>query len=116
MMNWSVFRAAKLHETTWETPAVPARTDAVHGCQWSSSHGSGRAPEPKPTARARVGVWRAAAAHRCGLGIQSGCPAAACTALHWEELKLSSGNIVLGAGYAETRIHMQQPVQRYAGQ
>ena len=36
--------------------------------------------------------------------------------LHWEELKLSSANIVLVAGYTETRIHMQQPVQRYSGQ
>jgi len=40
-------------------------------------------------------------------------------ALHWEQLrlklKLSSGNIVLVAGYAETRIHMQQTSAAYYG-
>jgi hypothetical protein len=87
-----------------ETPAVPARTDTVHGCQWSSSQplGAGRAE----TARARVGAWRAAAAHRCGLGIQSGCPAA-CT-------RVSSACIGKNLRLSSTRIHMQQTVQRYA--
>ena len=67
------------------------------------------------TARARVGVWRAAPPTAAVLGFSPAVlqPArgSAQPALHWEQLKLSSANIVLlVAGYTGTRIHMQQTV------
>lgn len=79
---------AKLHETTWgrRRQCQPGRTPstaAASGAPASSwALGAGRAE----TARARVGVWRAAAAHRCGLGIQSGY--LSCGSLHEGQLTL----------------------------
>ena len=70
------------------------------------------------TARARVGVWRAAAAHRCGLGIQSGCPAActrvssACTALGTTETELHIG----GWLYRDPDPHATDSASYYGGQ
>lgn len=72
------------------------------------------------TARARVGVWRAAAAHRCGLGIPVS-PAVSCCGLHEgqaAQARPASGRTA-AATEAETEVRqheMKQTVQCYAGQ
>lgn len=59
----------------------PQLASGAPASRWA--FGAGRAE----TARARVGVWRAAAAHRCGLGIPVS-PAVSCCGLHEGQLRL----------------------------
>lgn len=54
----------------------PQLASGAPASRWA--FGAGRRAE---TARARVGVWRAAAAHRCGLGIPVS-PAVSCCGLY----------------------------------
>lgn len=95
-----------------KTPAVPARTDTVHSLPVELQPAAGRAE----TARARVGVWRAAAAHRCGLGIPVS-PAVSCCGLHEGQLRLGLHREELLLLKLKLRSgNMKQTVQCYAGQ